>query len=179
MKFFDDILAKKLSGGSTPTGTIPITTNGEHDVTDYATADVQVPQPAGKTTITQNGTDLDIAQYATADVQVPLETISILGYTQQPTEIITTEANTYTVATEVFDYFLGDANYVIANAIDPISTSTTFNVKFITGGKIGSSQLYGAQIRVDAYGHDTGTAIGAAAGSRLEAGIRWQVTRFI
>ncbi|MBQ1502367.1 MAG: hypothetical protein IIZ35_00030 [Clostridia bacterium] len=70
MKFFDDILAKKLGGGTTPTGTINITQNGETDVTAYATANVQVPQPQGKINITQNATDLDIVQYATADVQV-------------------------------------------------------------------------------------------------------------
>ena len=33
-------------GGTTPTGTIQITTNGTHDVTNYASADVQVPTTA-------------------------------------------------------------------------------------------------------------------------------------
>ena len=57
--------------GITPTGTINITQNGDTDVTNYATAHVAVPQPSGKITITQNGTGIDIAQYATADVNVP------------------------------------------------------------------------------------------------------------
>lgn len=97
-------------GGSTPTGTISITQNGQTDVTDYATADVSVSPalhtktvtpttssqeiepdsgydglskvtvdaipsqyivPAGKKTITENGTDIDVSQFATADVAVP------------------------------------------------------------------------------------------------------------
>lgn len=33
-------------GGTTPTGTISITSNGTHDVTNYASADVQVPTAA-------------------------------------------------------------------------------------------------------------------------------------
>lgn len=57
--------------GIVPTGTINITQNGDTDVTNYATAHVAVPGPSGKITITQNGTGIDIAQYATADVNVP------------------------------------------------------------------------------------------------------------
>lgn len=59
-----------VEGGITPTGTTNIYENGDHDVTDYATAHVAVPQPIGKKTVTENGTDIDIAQYATLDVNV-------------------------------------------------------------------------------------------------------------
>lgn len=83
--FYLDIIQKKSSsgtggGGITPTGTKTITTNGKHDVTAYATADVQVPipeAPSGKTTIsvTENGVSThDVTDFAQAEVnvQVPM-----------------------------------------------------------------------------------------------------------
>ena len=56
--------------GIIPTGTVNITENGDTDGTNYATAHVAVPQPTGKITITENGTDIDVSSYATADVSV-------------------------------------------------------------------------------------------------------------
>lgn len=57
MAIFNTVIS---GGGTTPTGTIQITTNGTHDVTNYATADVQVPTtaPAHYIEYRQTGTTL-------------------------------------------------------------------------------------------------------------------------
>lgn len=78
--YYLDIIQKKSSsaggGGITPVGTKVITTNGKHDVTTYAEADVQVPipeAPSGKKVIsvTENGvTTHDVASFAQAEVSV-------------------------------------------------------------------------------------------------------------
>lgn len=78
------ILGKKAGGGPAPTPTyqdkeITITQNGEQTITADSGYDAlrkveittNVPQPSGKITITQNGTDIDVSSYATADVSVP------------------------------------------------------------------------------------------------------------
>lgn len=60
-------------GGITPAGTKNITANGDYDVTEFATASVNIPAsvvtPSGTKTITENGTH-DVANYASALVNV-------------------------------------------------------------------------------------------------------------
>ena len=69
-----DAIEAISGGGITPTGTISITSNDTSDVTQYASASVNVPQgttPTGTKSITANGTGIDVASYAYADVAVP------------------------------------------------------------------------------------------------------------
>lgn len=73
MSYYDILLAKQLSGGGggiTPTGSLSITENDTYDVTQYASAVVNVPNPStGIKSITENGT-YDVAAFAEADVNV-------------------------------------------------------------------------------------------------------------
>lgn len=66
-----------VANGITPTGTITFKTNGTYDVTQYASAKINVPTggggitPEGTIEITSNG-DHDVTNYATASVNVPI-----------------------------------------------------------------------------------------------------------
>lgn len=71
---FPSVIDGLSTGGITPTGTKTITTNGTHDVTTFASAQVNVPvgiSPSGTKTITSNGTH-DVTNYASAQVNVPV-----------------------------------------------------------------------------------------------------------
>ena len=89
----------KPSSGITPSGSISITTNGTHDVTNYASANVNVPQgitPSGtkQITIAANGTTTeDVTNYASAAITVNVPSQSIDAYVADVTLATHTSTN--------------------------------------------------------------------------------------
>ena len=68
-------------GGITPSGVVDINSNGQHDVTQYATANVTVPPYGeGEVDITSNG-PADVSGKATANVNVPPYGVGVVEIT--------------------------------------------------------------------------------------------------
>ena len=91
------LFSAKIGGGSeggiTPTGTKTIIENGTYDVTEYASAKVNVRQPYGTITITENGTHA-VHAFSEAEVNVPIPE----GYLKPKGTTTLTINGTYNIA---------------------------------------------------------------------------------
>lgn len=101
--------------GTTPTGTLNISNNGNFDVSNYATAAVAVPASAvvsGTALITSNGT-VDVTTYKNASVNVPASAVTSGTYTYTGQESSWTQdvtINRYADATNVYNKGVSDGS---------------------------------------------------------------------
>lgn len=130
----DAISSISGGGGITPTGTINITTNGTHDVTNYASASVAVPQgttPTGtkEISITSNGTTTeDVTNYASAQI-----TVNVIGGTMNK---VTVSGTTVTQElTENTFYVFGEVTSLTVTLATPTDSSIVneYHFRFTSG----------------------------------------------
>lgn len=143
---FNKLKQTKGGGGITPTGTITITENGETDVTNYATADVQVPQgitPTGTFEISANGT-YNISQYENVEVNVlpyiELESITVAANQYIDVDFVPTANSKLEITGSYPNGYQGASNFLCGTGAYSATWATDPNSRFVTG--VGNNEVY-------------------------------------
>lgn len=145
-----------ITTGITPTGELSITTNKTYDVTNYASAKVNVPipsgyiQPSGNKDITSNGTNIDVASYNTVSVDVPVPTGYVYPSTIKGAATITPGTQNQTIGAGTYisgaQTILGDEDLVAPNIKSGVNI---FGVMGTYNG--GGAKVFSTIMTADAY----------------------------
>ena len=146
-------------GGITPSGVVDINSNGQHDVTQYATANVTVPPYGeGEVDITSNG-PADVSGKATANVNVPPYGVGVVEITANGDHDVSQYATARVAVSGSAEPMTAEAVYQATRPAEwmPMPTPETDSVYMLI---VGSGVAYVAFTASSADGADLDVSIG-------------------
>ena len=146
-------------GGITPSGVVDINSNGQHDVTQYATANVTVPPYGeGEIDITSNG-PADVSGKATANVNVPPYGVGVVEITANGDHDVSQYATARVAVSGGAEPMTAEAVYQSTRPAEwmPMPTPETDSVYMLI---VGSGVAYVAFTVSSADGADLDVSIG-------------------